>query len=153
MYTVTFSGENITPWDTLVQHNTRVAKPDIFRQDYEVLGWMKDGILWNFSNPVTEDMELVVRWLYTGTGEPPVTSVADNRWAQFMLFPNPTSDVATLSGLEGGEVVSIVDMRGTVQRQMKATSERIAIDRLPQGIYVVVVAKEGYAKTLKLVVR
>ena len=82
----------------------------------------------------------------------PITNVADNRWANLLLYPNPSADAATLSGLEGGETISIVDLRGQLQRRIENNGESVVINHLPQGIYMVVVAKNNHTKTLKLVV-
>ncbi|MDR0844623.1 MAG: leucine-rich repeat domain-containing protein, partial [Tannerella sp.] len=71
------------------------------------------------------------------------------------LYPSPARESVTVSGLQGGEVISLFDLSGRQQLSLKATdeSETIAINHLPTGIYIVRIANANEVHTLKLVVK
>jgi chitodextrinase len=89
------------------------------------------------------------------TAEETTTGVDDNEWTTLSLYPNPTADIATLSGLEGGEVITVFDISGRTRITLKATSpiERISVSNLPKGVYIVRIAKANAVKNIKLVVK
>lgn len=70
------------------------------------------------------------------------------------LYPNPASGNVTLCGLTGGETIHICDMSGRSYLSFKASAscEKMAVDHLPAGIYLVRIVRTGEIRTLKLIV-
>ncbi|MDR2138213.1 MAG: leucine-rich repeat protein [Tannerella sp.] len=75
-------------------------------------------------------------------------------FASLQLYPNPANGHVTLSGLKGGETIHVCDMSGRshLTFQASASHEKIAVGRLPAGIYLVRIIRAGEFRTLKLAV-
>ncbi len=146
---VGFDGESVTSWDTLVNHNTLAAMPVApVREGYTFVGWAIGGVIpWDFETPVTEDIFLIAKWQF-GTG------IGDDKWPNLLLYPNPASDVVTLRGLEGNEVIRVINAMGQEVFVWSAAGpeEQLQLDRLAPGIYYVLVVKDRIFKVLKLVI-
>ncbi|MDR2683934.1 MAG: T9SS type A sorting domain-containing protein [Prevotellaceae bacterium] len=69
------------------------------------------------------------------------------------LYPNPALEQITISGLNGGERISIVDLNGKImQTQNSALQETsINVSALVQGTYIVTVQNNGKLGVLKFV--
>ena len=74
-FTVTFhpknGGENIVLED--VEYGTLLVKPSITRSNYTLIGWFADlddeDTIWDFEeDAVTEDIDLLAKWEYSGGG-------------------------------------------------------------------------------------
>jgi uncharacterized protein YjdB len=163
-YMVHFEG--IDAPDTCVNHGTHAVKPggqDPERECYNFEGWyLLNNTLWSFpTTTITEPVTIVARWSAVAncnpdtTGSGNNTAVASDVLSAVLLYPNPASDFVTVSGLEGGEAISVIDAGGSLLFTRKTTSDKesIAVGTLPSGIYYVQVAKGKATKTLKLTVR
>ncbi len=69
------------------------------------------------------------------------TSVASVATLNFTVYPNPTSDILNVSGLNKEEVVKIYSLRGVLQATVR-TKGNIDVSGLRSGIYTVVIS--GY---------
>jgi rhamnogalacturonan endolyase len=148
---VRFIGTGITAWDTAVTYNTPATVPQPpLREGHVLTGWTSDGALWNFDTPVTEDIVLMAKW---EAAKPGATGVTGSEQPQLELYPNPASNVVTLTGLTGSETIEFIGVSGTLLLSRKATGDKEAIDvaSLPSGAYLVRVAKGSATKQLKLV--
>ena len=83
-----------------------------------------------------------------------VTGELVAEWANLKLFPNPASSLVTISGLEGGELISIFDLSGRLVINTKATADKtnISVTNLTSGTYFVRITKDNAEKTVKLLV-
>jgi uncharacterized repeat protein (TIGR02543 family) len=157
-YTVTFDaagGGEVTP--QTIEHGGKVTPPaEPIRTGYILVGWYNGSTLWNFTTgTVTADLTLTAHWEADTDSEEPITGVDDNALSGIALYPNPASGSATLSGLEGGEVIEVINLNGTLllSRQAVGDKERINLTSLPQGAYILRVTKGAATKRLKLVVK
>jgi len=84
----------------------------------------------------------------------PITNVSEVIWPNLNVYPNPASDLVSISGLEGGELISIFDLSGRLVLNIKATSEKeeVSVSNLPAGTYFVRITKDNAEKTVKLLV-
>jgi uncharacterized repeat protein (TIGR02543 family) len=157
-YTVTFdaAGGSAVAAQTL-DHGEKVTEPQApARNGYIFDGWYNGNTLWNFGTAiVTADLTLTARWEEDEEGGGEQTGVDDNVLSGVALYPNPAGDYVTLSGLEGGEVVEVINLSGALLLSLKASGdkERIDLTGFSQGAYIVRVAKGSAAKRLKLVVK
>lgn len=156
-YTVTFDpagGGAVDP--QTVDHGSKVTEPDEpVRAGYIFDGWYNGSTAWNFgAATVTSGMTLTAHW-EKDEEEEPVTGVEGNLLSAVALYPNPAGSYVTLSGLEGGETVDVINLSGTLLLSLKASGdkERIDLTSLSQGAYIVRVAKGSATKHLKLVVK
>jgi uncharacterized repeat protein (TIGR02543 family) len=155
-YTVTFGGEGISGIAPVqVDHGGLVTEPTPAptRSGYLFDGWYNGSTAWNFAtSTVTSDLTLTAHWVEDEEEENP-TGVEGSALLSLTLYPNPASGSVTLSGLEGGETVDFISLSGTLLLSRKATSNRLTIDvtPIPQGTYIVRVAKGGASRQLKLV--
>ena len=70
------------------------------------------------------------------------------------IYPNPANDVVTITGLEGGELITIFNLAGNCVFQTIAAGDRenISISGLPKGLYLVKITKGKAEKTVKIIV-
>ena len=62
-YSVVFVGDGIDFAEQSVAKNGYAQKPeDPNKEGYEFLGWYLDGEKFDFSTPITSDLELVATW-------------------------------------------------------------------------------------------
>lgn len=96
----------------------------------------------------------LIPWLFSKSLNRFPTSVADREQPELFLYPNPARDIVTLCGLESGETISIIDVKGNIRMTFKAAgeTENIPAGGLPQGIYIVKTVKNGKTQTVKLYV-
>jgi hypothetical protein len=76
-------------------------------------------------------------------------------WPNLQLYPNPvTSGEVTVTGLTGGETITVVDLTGSkvLVRQASGEEEKLLVGLLPHGVYIVNVSKGSSNKALKLFV-
>ena len=84
------------------------------------------------------------------------TAVADALWADVRVYPNPFTSELFVANLQDATQIRILNAQGLVLRSMSSQGLRdirIAVDTLPQGLYLLVLEKEGTAlrKTFRLV--
>ncbi|MDR1343019.1 MAG: Ig-like domain-containing protein [Prevotellaceae bacterium] len=159
-YMVHFDGIDLP--DTCVNHGTKAVRPgggeDPERECYDFEGWYyPNGLQWSFNTDIIEPVTIVAKWTAIANCNPdsPSTAVASDVLSAVLLYPNPASDFVTVSGLGGGEAISVIDAGGSLLFTRRATSDKesIAVGTLPSGIYYVQVAKGKATKTLKLTVK
>ncbi|MDR3328145.1 MAG: T9SS type A sorting domain-containing protein [Prevotellaceae bacterium] len=70
-----------------------------------------------------------------------------------LLYPNPAVETVSISGLAGGETISILDLNGKIIAQTTAKGEtaNFAVSSLAKGVYLVAVQGGGKATVLKFV--
>jgi len=163
MFTITFNpnGGELSP-DSLtkqVRYGHEVGHlPVPTRSSYTFVGWNSNaqgtGTAYTSTTVYSRStgITLYACWETGGTA----TGVEPEAWPALTVYPNPvTGEQLTISGLEGGETITIVDVQGRVL-MVQVCSESVCtfgVDVLPQGTYFVQVAKDGVAKTVKVVVR
>ncbi len=84
------------------------------------------------------------------------TAVADALWADVRVYPNPFTSELFVANLQDATQIRILNAQGLVLRSLPSQGLRdirIAVDTLPQGLYLLVLEKEGTAlrKTFRLV--
>ena len=90
-----------------------------------------------------------------GLEKPPVTNTPEYEWfGKLDIYPNPATDAVTITGLEGGERITLFNLSGSAVYQSMATNarENIPISGLPKGLYLVKITKGKAEKTVKLIV-
>jgi len=122
-------------------------------------GWFltqSGGSPYTFVAALYDDLTLYARWYHDNTcGVVTPTSVASDLWPNLSLYPNPVaSGNVTVTGLAGGETITVVDVTGSKLLVRTATGEKetLLIGQLPQGVYVVNVSNSRSSKSLKLFV-
>ena len=82
------------------------------------------------------------------------TSVPEFALENLNVYPNPVKEKLSISGLEGGEIISFINAGGSLCIQTKATgeTEEINISNLPAGTYLVRINNGSVEKTVKIVV-
>ena len=80
-----------------------------------------------------------------------VNTVADN--AQVVLYPNPAHDAVTLSGVEAGATLRLIDVSGREILARTAAADRVTVDisSLAPGVYYIRVSSSLGTSTHKLV--
>ncbi|MDR1763814.1 MAG: T9SS type A sorting domain-containing protein [Dysgonamonadaceae bacterium] len=130
-----------------------------------------DGLTTGFDSQIaTEDGLKSIPWVYDHR-----VSLASTAWlalaqskinpyfteiksvanSAFSVFPNPAVNEFTVSGLKGGEKISIYDLYGQLcaVEQASETAKSVSTSRLLNGIYLVNVTKDGFSESLKLLVK
>jgi uncharacterized repeat protein (TIGR02543 family) len=156
-YTVTFAGEGITIAPQTLEYGIKVVQPAApTRECYIFEAWYNGANRWNFATGiVTEDITLTAQWTADPECEvPSETAVSANALPGVSLYPNPVSDVLSVSGLEGNETLTVVDLSGRVLLTQKASegTTRLSVATLPQGTYLVKVARGSAVKAVKITV-
>jgi YD repeat-containing protein len=112
----------------------RLAKTKWWYDGYDGLGVM---------------LKEVTVFYYDGsaTGNEPV------RLAEVSVYPNPVTDVLTVSGVQAGVTLTVVSLSGhTVLRQTLAdTQTTLSVSSLPSGIYFVTVRSDKGTATFKII--
>jgi rhamnogalacturonan endolyase len=143
--TVRFIGNGLTAWDTVVTCGGLAAAPTPpLREGYTLAGWTRNGVLWSFDEPVTENITLVAKWERAKDEDDVSTGVADapRPTPRIELYPNPVSGgllTVTARHLKPGDMIEIYNMQGRLAETCEAAGETTIIDvsRLSWGVYVV----------------
>ncbi|MDR1666998.1 MAG: InlB B-repeat-containing protein [Bacteroidales bacterium] len=129
--------------------------PVLSREGYwEFGGWSDSfndgGEQYAATTPYHTDGDLTLYAIWN-----PISGIGDTEWADLKVYPNPVTDVVSVSGLEGGEVITFFDINGRRWLQSKASNpkEDISVSHLPKGTYLVKIAKNGVEKVVKLSVK
>ncbi|MBQ2510666.1 MAG: fibronectin type III domain-containing protein [Bacteroidales bacterium] len=90
----------------------------------------------------------------SGVGPEPV-GIDETASKTLALYPNPASTSVTLTGMENGAVVTLLDFSGREVMRRSTTGDRmnISLDGLAKGAYFVRVAGKSSVATRKLIVR
>jgi len=154
---VTFNPQNgNAPTTQEVVVGNLLAEPEEpIRNGYDFQGWCilqsNCVVFWNFyEDRIMNNLTLYANW-EDGSG------IDEVRMEEYkvILFPNPATNSITLSGLQGGEIIIISDIRGQnlLTRKAANNSEILSISHLSQGMYLVRIVREGTNSVLKLVVK
>ena len=84
-----------------------------------------------------------------------ITGVPELVWDNLKVYPNPASNLVTITGLKGGELISFLDAAGRLCIQTKATGLIMDINlrELTPGNYLVKIETVNAEKTVKLIVK
>lgn len=90
----------------------------------------------------------------SGVGPEPV-GIDETASKTLALYPNPASTSVTLTGMENGAVVTVLDFSGREVMRRSTTGDRmnISLDGMAKGAYFVRVAGKSSVATRKLIVR
>ena len=158
-FTVNFdsntNGELINPGSRKINAGDPVGQlppaPDDIWNGKAFGGWNEQpdgsGNMWTAETAVTGNVTLYAVW-NTPSG------VSETVFASLNVYPNPANEVVTVSGLEGGEIISIFDASGRLVLQTNATGEKedISLGSLTKGTYLVKIARGAVETAVKLVV-
>ena len=82
-----------------------------------------------------------------------LTGIDDQNTLQFSLYPNPTTNSSTLTGLAQGAVISIRDVTGRLIEQMTASASREVLNFNTKGVYLIEIRQDNQTARKKLIVR
>lgn len=75
-----------------------------------------------------------------------------NNWGTISVFPNPSSGVISISGMEATSYVAVHDLHGRVIRKAKSSGS-FSLEGVRPGIYFMTIEKEGNRQVLKIIVK
>jgi uncharacterized repeat protein (TIGR02543 family) len=157
VYTVTFvPGEGVAAVaPQTIPHGEKAVQPAVpERECYIFGGWFNGATRWNFATAVvTSDITLTAQWEADPECNKP-SAVSADALPGVSLYPNPVSELLNISGLDGSETLTVVDLSGRVLLTQKANAgtTRLSVSTLPQGTYLVKVARGAAVKAVKIVV-
>jgi uncharacterized repeat protein (TIGR02543 family) len=140
-YKVSFnsSGGNYTPDTLLAAYNTKVEEPmQPTKSGLYFGGWYTDTTYsqkWVFTSfPVTNDMTLFAKWAE-------FTSVKESQDPGIILYPNPAQTNLQIINLQSEADIDIINIEGKSLMHLDKVSsnDKINIEELPQGVYIMVV--------------
>jgi hypothetical protein len=84
----------------------------------------------------------------------PTINIVDVSAPKLKIYPNPANDIVIISGLQGNEIITLVDATGRIRfiQQAKSAEERLAVGSLSGGLYFVRIADGDSVVVLKLVI-
>jgi len=143
-----------TTGDGLYEMDETATVTATARDGYKFVRWTKDGseVSMNdtYSFFVTEDVELVAHFeVAVGIGELTIEN------GELKIYPNPASDIVTISATTEIEQLHIFDLTGRLINSQLPANSQVVFDTgvLPKGIYLVQVRlKDGGVQTGKVVV-
>lgn len=130
-YTVTFAGEGVTLSPKTAQENTTIAKPvDPERDGYIFEGWLLDGVLYDFTTPITADITLTASWVEDTTAPSTYTvTFVDGTGAVIATQSVEAGANATLpEASEGVYVYSPVDALCNITENKTITLSTLDLD-------------------------
>ena len=160
-YTISFNanieGGTVSPETKNVTYGEVVGElPVPSRTGYSFDGWNTEsngsGEVYTAETVYRVDGNLT---LYAQWTQLPITGgEIDLEWNDLKIYPNPATNIVTISGLEGGELISFFDTGGRICLHIKASNDKedIAINHLPKGVYIVKITKGNVEKTIKLLI-
>ena len=161
-YTVTFNTNSsgavqAPPAKRDIPHGTAVGTlPTLDKWgDKTHNGWNEKadgtGVTYTAETVITSSFTMYAVWKEPDT---PPTGVTELVWDNLKIYPNPATSVLSVSGLEGGELITIIDAGGRICLQIKATGvkEDIAVSDFSKGAYLVKITKGSAEKVMKMVV-
>jgi ligand-binding sensor domain-containing protein len=120
-------------------NSLKIKSPQITQNDYRYRCQLLNGCVNSFSNPAT----LLVTAILAIENEPK---------NDFVIYPNPSSDILTLSPIAGKFKIFIIDMSGNVIKEF-SNANKISITDLIEGSYVIKVESEKSIKSQRLIIR
>ncbi len=86
-------------------------------------------------------------------GQPLSVSETNSLFPFLKVYPNPSSGLTMVSGLEGGTLVQVYDVLGQLVQSVSTREEKIELDlsRQPQGTYLVRVSNGLQSRTLRFI--
>lgn len=124
------SGEGFRHMSTLNAHFGLGTATTI---DQVVVIW-PSGVVDVINNPIINQALNIVE------GASPL-SLVDNGTTNIILYPNPTSDIITLSNIEMLDIknVSIVSTLGKVVKKVNLTNSSFSVSNLAEGFYILLI--------------
>ncbi len=98
-------------------------------------------------------------WTISGDIEDPncFLSVDELEASSFVIYPNPTQNQLTITGLNGNETIELKDMTGrtlqTVYNNQSQTEQSITVNQLASGVYNLVITTENGQNVVKKVIK
>lgn len=91
--------------------------------------------------------------VYVSPAEEGQVGIEELTEAGISVFPNPANDVLTITGLKENTSISIINVTGQVvySKEVKETNERIDLNALKNGMYIVHISLNGKVVTTKFV--
>jgi uncharacterized repeat protein (TIGR02543 family) len=152
-YKVSFNsrGGNYTPDTLLATYNTKVEEPmQPTKSGLYFGGWYMDTTYsqkWVFTSfPVTNDMTLFAKWS-------DYTSIKENQNRDLILYPNPAQTSLQIINLQSEADIDIINIEGKslMHLYQVGSNDKINIEKLPSGIYYVVINGANNNYHLKLI--
>ena len=86
--------------------------------------------------------------------DPPVSIFEFENYQQMFLYPNPSSGLVSIQGMEGESFIRVVDINGKVVFEKQLVAQQpIDLSFLPQGLYVLqaIVADLQFNSTIQII--
>jgi hypothetical protein len=79
--------------------------------------------------------------------------IAETKALPLKLYPNPAVEQITLSGLQGGELITILDLNGRVLSRITGIgdTQSFNVSSLSKGIYLLTIQAKGQMSVMKFV--
>ena len=113
-----------------------------------------------YSPDIIADRDILINdknWTFKGDNEDSncFLSIEEINTSSFTIYPNPTQEQFTITGLSGYETIQLVDMTGRVLQTVESqnnTSKSINVSHLANGVYNLMISTEnGQRVTQKLI--
>ena len=85
------------------------------------------------------------------SGQPLILNLMENQLLDFIVFPNPTSDVINIAHTYAEVHFNLYSVEGKVIQSGLLDSSRINIENLPKGLYLLQLSAEGKTETKKII--
>ena len=124
----------------------KIEIPDIVSKN-SFTGWLNndDNMLYNTTDSIAlvKHTTLHAQW---------TSGLCNTKAGLLTVYPNPATDRITISGLKGGETISVINIAGVqvISRISASENEDIFIKQLPEGVYFIKVEKGGEGETVKI---
>lgn len=139
------SGFNVEVTDGMNSYQVRIASPvlDLYNSEPPIGVLHISGIGGQFDNnaPYNTGYQLLPRYAadVVEGGEECVTGINESAFLDFLIYPNPVSDVVNIAGEAEISDIRIVDLSGRVVLQQSANGARmlqLSTTDLPSGMYL-----------------
>ena len=139
---MTSIGNGLYNFTAEVPYNTVVQYKFINGNDWpqsEVVPFecgVNDGFGGFNRNIVTNETDFTINTVCFSQCNSCISGVEDSELLKINIFPNPTTDLLNVSGVEAGRLVSILGMDGKLVRQFTATGKDfLSVGDLAPGLY------------------
>jgi aminopeptidase N len=127
---------NTTEAEIMLLWRENSSQPWVNHPDYE----LQQGNLFNASGQIIVNQLLKGQYAF-GNGDV-AASIRENAVGEFNLYPNPASDMLTIDGLNGAQLLQVFDLNGRMVLQEVVSPSlkqyRLSVAQLPVGWYRVV---------------
>lgn len=166
------SPSDVANWNTLLKNMYTYLQANCVLATY----W-SGGISWPYTNyvisaeptspvggtdasqmPTLESFKTIpstcTGWVIGGTGGVGLTGLLNSAESQpnFSVYPNPTSNSFSISGLEGEAQISLFDLAGYPVFESFYNGAPLQVSNISKGIYTLRIVSKGKAKNLKVVI-